>query len=113
MALVRIKSKREVVYDPVRLLASTVYRDVTDVIISQDGYKSMSHCYVVVDGIKSVIKTESTPFSRAQAVNLFRALGITGENFDEQLFNLIPQATLYITAQAGDFGLAISDWEIA
>jgi hypothetical protein len=83
------------------------------VTVTSTGYNSVSEYYVIENGTKKRLKADSDRFTRVVAVQLFTVLNIVGNNFDEQLFNLIPVAAMYQINQSQLWGLSGSDWELA
>ncbi len=112
MALATIKSTRPAIYEPLKQTAAVIYLEVLEVTIFDGGYKSKSRYYVVINGSKTPLKIETKEFTRANAIALQSALQVTGANFDEQLFNLIPKVALYRASQSGDYGLLQNEWEM-
>lgn len=111
MALVKLKTKNPVVIDSMTGETSTVYMEVNSVIIDGIGYTSNTTFKVDFGVSKKVIKNESRFFTRVESISLFTALGASGSNFDEQLYNLIPKVALYRVGAAGYWGLTSNDWE--
>lgn len=112
-----IKTKQPVVYDTMKQLESIIYLDVSKVTIESNGYVNMYNAtsdYYVLDenGNKINIKNTEAHFTREEAKELFTALGAVGDDFDTQLFDLIPKVTLYTVGQEGYWGLTSNDWEI-
>lgn len=112
MILSTIKTKQAVIYDPIIQKSGIVFLDITEVKINGNGYTSRSVYYVVENEKRIDLKIEFKSFTRAQAVQLFNALSVVGNNFDEQIFNLIPKVAMYRLGISGDFGLTSNDWEI-
>lgn len=112
MAICTFRSKVDVVYEPIKKLKARVYYDMNTITVSTNGYYSRGEYYAVVNGKRISLKNDSDTFDRATAVQLFTMLGATGDNFDAQIFDLIPKVVAYGLSQATLWGLTGDDWEL-
>lgn len=111
--IVEIKTKNAVVYEAVKSLTAVIYLRISELRVTENGYEAITQYGTKdADGNFLELMNEATKFSRAEALQLYTALGGSGNNFDEQLFSLIPKALIYVAGASGYWALTSNDWEL-
>lgn len=110
--IAEIKTKNPVIYNAIKAISGIVYLRINELRVTEDGYNAITQYGTKdADGNFFELINEATKFTREQALGLYQALGAQGTSFDEQLFDLIPKALIYVAGASGYWGLTSSDWE--
>jgi hypothetical protein len=107
-----IKTKQPVIYNERLGLSDIIYLDVNKVSVNDEMYVADSEYYRIENDTKFVIEITQAHFTRTEAKQLFNLFQVEGDDFDTQLFNLIPLVTLQTVGNQGYWGLTSDDWEI-
>lgn len=112
MAICTAKTKIQKLVEPLEQVSAIIYLEVKSVGVTEHGYSACTEYNYIKNGKKMVLKRENTSLSRSEAKQLFTLLGAAGEDFDAQIFDLIPKIAIHMVTNSNDFGTTSSDWEL-
>lgn len=112
MAICKAKTKNTKLVEPLEQIFAIIYLEVKTVGVTEYGYSASTEYYYIQNQKKKVLKRENISISRSDAKQLFTLLGATGEDFDAQIFDLIPKIAMHMVSNSNDFGTTNIDWEL-
>jgi hypothetical protein len=113
--MIVLKSKKQVLVNPVLLNKNYVYMQINDITYDASGYRA-SYVYYNIVGAENQyapIHTGIFTLSIAQATQIEQmGGGIEGNNFTQKFNDLIVKATIHQMGVESVFGLQATDWEV-